>query len=78
MKLPRGITGEQLVAISQRHGYEMVRQKGSHARLRHPGPPAHALTVPLHESLKIGTLAAILREVARARSSGIDELINLL
>src|SRR5207248_2575214 len=38
--------------------------KGSHVRLRHERPPAHTITVPLHNPLKTGTLHGILSEVA--------------
>jgi len=46
MKLPRGVSGERLVRALKRLGYIQVRQKGSHARLRHNGPPVHSITVP--------------------------------
>jgi predicted RNA binding protein YcfA (HicA-like mRNA interferase family) len=49
-------------------GYDVVRQKGSHVRLRHIGPPMHLISVPNHAALKVGTLRAILTEVARMRS----------
>jgi hypothetical protein len=47
-------------------------------RLRHPGPPAHLITVPWHNALKTGTLHAILSEVARMRSTTVDALAALL
>ncbi len=58
-------------------GDELVRQKGSHSRLRHKGPPAHSVTVPLHKSIKTGTLHSILNEVADARSITVDSIIEL-
>ena len=78
MKLPRGVPAERLVAALEKLGYEIVRQKGSHVRLRHPGPPAHLITVPWHNPLKTGTLHAILSEVARMRSTTVDALAALL
>lgn len=59
MKLPRGVSGDRLIRTLQQVGYAIVRQSGSHVRLQHPGPPAHAVTVPLHHPLKTGTLHAI-------------------
>ena len=56
MKFPRGVSADRLIRALERVGYEVVRQKGSHVRLRHQGPPAHAITVPLHDPLKTGTL----------------------
>jgi predicted RNA binding protein YcfA (HicA-like mRNA interferase family) len=47
MKLPRGVTGQQLVGCLEQLGYQVVRQRGSHDRLRHPGSPAHSISVPL-------------------------------
>jgi len=78
MKLPRDIPAARLVRLLERLGYEVVRQKGSHVRLRHPGPPAHPTTVPLHNPLKAGTLHGILTEVARMRSVTIEFLIDSL
>jgi hypothetical protein len=53
-------------------------KKGSHVRLEHEGPPPHAITVPLHNPLKIGTLHGILAEVGLMRSVAIDSLIESL
>jgi predicted RNA binding protein YcfA (HicA-like mRNA interferase family) len=56
----------------------VIRQKGSHVRLRHEGPPAHAITVPLHNPLKAGTLHGILAEVAEMRSITIESIADSL
>ena len=78
MKLPRGISGDRLVRVLEHVGYEVLRQKGSHVRLRHPGPPAHTVTDPLHNALKVGTLHGILAEVAQMRSITMEFLSQLL
>jgi predicted RNA binding protein YcfA (HicA-like mRNA interferase family) len=78
MKLPRGVSGERLIRALDRLGYEAIRQKGSHVRMRHPGPPAHAITVPLHGSMKTGTLHSLLSEVAHMRSVTIDAIVGML
>ncbi len=78
MKLPRGVSAERLIKVLEGFGYVVVRQKGSHARLRHHGPPTHTITVPLHNSLKIGTLHGILTEVALMRSDTVDSLVERL
>ena len=64
MKLPRGVSADRLIRALEHVGYEVIRHRGSHVRLRHPGPPVHAVTVPLHNPLKTGTLHGILAEVA--------------
>jgi predicted RNA binding protein YcfA (HicA-like mRNA interferase family) len=56
MKLPRGVSAGRLIRTLEGLGYEVLRQKGSHVRLRHEGPPVHTVTVPLHSPLKTGTL----------------------
>jgi predicted RNA binding protein YcfA (HicA-like mRNA interferase family) len=78
MKLPRGVSGDRLVRLLERLGYEVLRQRGSHIRLRHPGPSAHLLTVPRHDLLKTGTLHGILAEVARTRAITIEALSEML
>lgn len=78
MKLPRGVSAERLIRALERLGYEVIRQKGSHVRLRHEEPPAHMITIPLHNSLKTGTLHGILVEVAQRRSISIESLVEMI
>lgn len=78
MKLPSDVSAHQLVRALERLGYSVVRQRGSHIRLRHDGPPENSISIPNHNPIKKGTLHGILPEVARARSVGFDELLNLL
>ena len=66
MKLPRAVSADQLILALEHIGYAVTRQKGSHVRLFHEGPPAHSITVPLHNPMKIGTFHGILVEVAQA------------
>ena len=78
MKLPRGVSGDRAILALGRLGYEVIRQKGSHVRLRHEGPPVHTITVPLHNPLKTGTLHGILSEVARMRAVTVESLAESL
>ena len=78
MKLPRGVSADRVIRALESLGYGVIRQKGSHVRLRHEGPPAHAITVPLHNPLKTGTLHGILSEIAQARSVTIESITDLL
>ena len=78
MKLPRGVSADRVIRALERLGYEVVRQKGSHVRPRYEGPPVHAITVPLHNPLKTGTLHGILSEIAQMRSITIETIIDLL
>lgn len=65
MRLPRDLSGHDLAKLLRRYEYEVVRQTGSHMRLRSMlrGIPHH-VTIPAHDPLKVGTLAGILSEVA--------------
>lgn len=78
MKLPRGVSAQRLIRALERLGYVVIRQKGSHVRLFHQAPPAHSISVPLHDPLKIGTFHGILAEVSQALSISIQEILDLL
>ncbi len=78
MKTPRSVSADRLIRALSYLDYTVVRQKGSHVRLSHEGPPAHLITIPLHDPLKIGTLHGILVEVANARSISVQNIIDLL
>lgn len=78
MKLPRDISGSQLVAALKAFGYEETRQTGSHVRVTTQINGEHHLTVPAHDPLKIGTLNAILREVGTHFGLTRDEVLQQL
>lgn len=78
MKAPRDVSADRLIRVLETLGYRVIRQKGSHVRLKHEGPPAHSITVPRHKRLKTGTLQPILAEIARMRSVTVDFLIEAL
>lgn len=61
-KLPV-VSGAQLVRAPSKFGYVVVRQKGSHVRLRHSMDARRLpVTVPLHREVAFGTLRRILRD----------------
>ena len=64
MRLPRDLSGDQLAVLLRRYGYEVTRQTGSHMRLTTTQEGEHHVTIPLHASLRVGTLSAILGDVA--------------
>lgn len=78
MKLPRDLSGSDLVKALGRLGYQVTRQTGSHVRLSCDQPTPHHLTVPAHDPLKVGTLAAILGDVAAHLEIERDELLRRL
>jgi predicted RNA binding protein YcfA (HicA-like mRNA interferase family) len=63
-KLPV-VSGEKLIKVLSRLGYEIVRQRGSHVRLRKSTVAGdHNITVPLHDDLAKGTFNDILSDVS--------------
>jgi len=64
MKIPRDLSGPDLVKALRSLGYQVTRQSGSHMRLTTQAHGEHHITIPNHSHLKIGTLSAILSEVA--------------
>lgn len=78
MKLPRDLTGRELAGQLRRYGYEVTRQTGSHIRLttRHGGE--HHVTVPDHSPLRVGTLAAIVADVAAHLGTDRESLMREL
>lgn len=75
MKVPRNISATEL---SKALGRIVSRQRGSHIRLTCSHPKEHHITIPNHNPIKIGTLAAILSDVATARNQEKGELIKIL
>ena len=59
MKLPRDLAGGELARSPAKVGYRVTRQTGSHVRLTTDRPTQHHVTIPAHDPLKLGTLAAI-------------------
>ncbi len=78
MKLPRDVSGESLARVLERLGYVLVRQKGSHARFTHPGPPQAHIAIPMHKQIKVGTLGDILKSVAEQRGVTLETLLEFL
>jgi len=64
VKLPRDLSGLELARALSKVGDTVTRQAGSHLRLTRAGDVQHHVTIPSHDPLKVGTLAAVLGEVA--------------
>ena len=55
------VSGDKLIKLLTKLGYEIVRQKGSHVRLRKKTEIGeHNITVPEHKEIAKGTLNDIL------------------
>ena len=79
MRLLRDLSGAELVKILCKHfGYVRIHQEGSHIILQTEIPQHHRLSVPDHKPLRIGTLNAILREVAAAKGVTREDILATL
>ena len=78
MRLPRDVTGRQLVKALRELGYEETRCKGSHIRVTTQKNDEHHEVIPDHNPIKCGTLNGILKSIARHHGLTREELIRLL
>jgi len=79
LKLPRDLSGTELASLLRRYGYEITRQTGNHPRLTSTAKGIeHHITIPGQRSLRVGTLNAILTEVASYLEMGKEELAESL
>lgn len=78
MRLPRDVSGSDLVKALSAFGYRITRQTGSHIRLTTSQAGEHHITVPRHDSLRVGTLSGLLSDVAQHLGLNRDELASRL
>ena len=78
MKLPRGLSGSDLAKALKELGYQVTRQSGSHLRLTTTEEGEHHITIPRHDPLRVGTLAAVLDDVAAHFGISREELLKRL
>ncbi len=72
-KLPRGLSGKEVIRALGRAGFYFKHRKGSHVVLRRDSPFAQVV-VPDHKSIDTGTLDSILD----GANLSVDEFIRLL
>jgi len=73
------VSGEKLLKVLVRLGYEIIRQRGSHTRLRkHTLSGDHNITIPLHDELAKGTFNDILSQVSIWNGISEDALIEMI
>jgi len=79
MKIPRDTSGEDLAnLLCRKWDYRAVHQGGSHIVLETGTPSHQRIAVPAHKNLRIGTLNAILRSVARHKGVERHEVLKSL
>ena len=74
-RMPR-VTGAHVVRSLRKAGFELVRQRGSHAIMKHPD--GRSTVVPIHggETIGVGLMSKIQRDVGIDREAFIDLLGN--
>lgn len=76
MRIPRDIDGKQLTILLAKYGYKVTRQTGSHIRLTSTiCGEEHHVTIPDHNPLRIGTLSAVLVDIANYLNVSKDEIV---
>lgn len=79
MKIPRDISGERLLSVLIDLGYVIKNRKGSHLRLKiTTSQGEHGITIPMHTSIKIGTLYSIIKDISENTNLTKEEIINLI
>ena len=78
MKVPRDLSGHDIVKALSIYGYQFIRQKGSHIMITTQNNGEHHLAIPNHNPLKIGTLNAILKQVANHFGMSKEDVIKKL
>ena len=72
-RLP-AVTAAQLIRALEQTGFEVMRQAGSHVRMRHPD--GRVVTVPVHSGRDIGR--GLLRKILRDAELTREAFISLL
>ena len=78
MKLPRDVSGADLVKALRKLGYVVTRQKGSHIRVTTQRDGEHHEAIPNHDPIKVETLSSILKGVAAHHQVAVDQLLVLI
>jgi len=75
-KIPRDLSGKELIKKLKRYGYEPTRQTGSHIRLTTQQNGEHHITIPDHTTLRIGTLSSIFQDIAQHLGKTKAEIVE--
>ena len=78
MRTPRDISGTRLSRALAQFGDAVTRQTGSHIRMTTQRGGEHHVTVPAHTPVKVGTLNAIIGDVAQHLKLTKEEVIKAI
>lgn len=77
-KLPQ-VSGKHLIKFLEELGYKVIRQRGSHIRLRKVTAfGEHNITVPNHKTIAKGTLNDIAIKISLWNSIPKDKLLEMI
>jgi predicted RNA binding protein YcfA (HicA-like mRNA interferase family) len=78
-KIPRDVSGKSLIKVLSKYGYDVIRQTGSHVRMTITiNDEVKNITIPNHDSIKLGILMSILNEVSSQLNISREDIINKL
>ncbi|MFO7922526.1 MAG: type II toxin-antitoxin system HicA family toxin [Bacteroidales bacterium] len=77
-RIPRNLSGTDLIKKLKVLGYLPTRQVGSHIRLTTEKNGTHHITIPNHSPLRIGTLASIVNDISNHLKISKEELVEQL
>ena len=61
--MPKRPSSDDVAKVLRRHGFELVSQKGSHAKYRKAGSPTRTVIVPMgRKNLRVGTFHSIIEQ----------------
>lgn len=72
-KLPI-VTADKTVKALEKFGFQRIRQKGSHLRMKHED--GRVVTIPIHTGKTLGR--GLLRKILRDAELSVEEFIELL
>jgi predicted RNA binding protein YcfA (HicA-like mRNA interferase family) len=65
----RVFSGKDLCRLLSHHGFQQVRQRGSHVVMqKRTATSTVTVPVPMHDEIRIGTLQSIIRQSGLARA----------
>ncbi len=66
VKLPRDVSGREVVRAFEKIGYYVDHQKGSHIILKNVDRRLPRLSVPAHKTIRVGLLKKLIRDAGLA------------
>ena len=78
MRIPRDLSGKQLIKHLEKYGYEVTNQRGSHIKITTVKNGEHHIVIPNHNPIKMGTLNGIITQVARHFSLTKNQVLENL